>query len=53
MINLDQGDAGCVARAANDGGKAAGIGVDKQCSFQLVRWRQPCRLDGVMFFRTP
>jgi hypothetical protein len=36
MVNLDLGDAGWAARAANDGGKAIGIEVDQQCSFQLV-----------------
>ena len=49
MVNLDQGDAGCAARAADNGGKAAGIEVDQQCRFQLVRRRQPCRLDGALF----
>ena len=41
MVGFDQGDAGCAARAADDGGVAAGIEVDQQRGFQFVGRRQP------------
>src|SRR4029079_8039360 len=53
MVDLDQSDAGCAARAVDDGGKVAGIEVDQQCGFQIVSWSQPCCRYRALFCPFP